>query len=206
MTRTLSSKHAIVTGASKGIGAEIARTLASAGAAVTVNYSSDQAGADKVVADIAAGGCKASSKPISALRMDRKSSWPQRQTFGPIDILVNNAGSYEFAPLDQITPDHFHKQFNLNVLGLLLTTQEAVRHFRPEGGGVVNISSGVSTMLPPNSAGLFRHQGIGGCDHSGARQGAGGAPHPRQRRQSRHDRHRRRQGCRHRPGRHARRD
>jgi 3-oxoacyl-[acyl-carrier protein] reductase len=154
MTRTLSGKHAIVTGASKGIGAEIARTLAKAGAAVTINYSSDRAGADKVVADIAAGGGKAVAvqADLGAPEGAKKLVATAVETFGPIDILVNNAGSYEFAPLDQITPDHFHKQFNLNVLGLLLTTQEAVRHFRPEGGAVVNISSGVSTILPPNSA------------------------------------------------------
>lgn len=153
MTHTLAGKHAIVTGASKGIGAEIARTLAAQGASVTVNYSSDRAGAEKVVADIVAGGkAVAVQADLGAPEGAKRLVTLAVEAFGPIDILVNNAGVYEFAPLDQITPDHFHKQFNLNVLGLLLTTQEAARHFRPEGGSVVNISSGVSTVLPPNSA------------------------------------------------------
>ncbi len=119
-----------------------------------MNYGSDRAGADKVVADIAAAGGKAIAVQADLGAPDgaKKLVALAVETFGPIDLLVNNAGVYEFAALDQITPDHFHRQFNLNVLGLLLTTQEAARHFRPEGGGIVNISSGVSTILPPNSA------------------------------------------------------
>jgi len=154
MTATLAGKHAIVTGASKGIGAEIARTLAAHGAQVTVNYSSDKSGADKVVADIAAAGGKAAAVQADLAAPEGAKTLVTKavEAFGPIDVLVNNAGVYEFAPLDQITPDHFHKQFNLNLLGLLLTTQEAARRFRPEGGSIVNISSGVSTILPANSA------------------------------------------------------
>ncbi len=154
MSTSLQGKVALVTGASKGIGAEIALQLAAQGAAVAVNYSSSKKGADDVVAKIAAKGGKAVavhgnlSEPKGATEVVAAAV----KALGPIDILVNNAGIYEFSPLDGITPDHFHKHFNLNVLGLLLVTQEAARHFNPNGGAVVNISSGVSTITPPNSA------------------------------------------------------
>jgi 3-oxoacyl-[acyl-carrier protein] reductase len=142
----LQGKVALVTGASKGIGAEVARELASRGAAVAVNYSGSKAGADKVVADIKAKGGKAIA--VQANVGDPDSIGPLVATvvreLGPIDILVNNAGIYEFGPLDQITPEHFHKQFNVNVLGLLLVTKEAVAHFNPKGGSIINISSVVS--------------------------------------------------------------
>lgn len=153
MTKTFEGKVALVTGASKGIGAEIAIQLAAAGAAVAVNYASSKAGADKVVAAITAKGGKA-----IAVHGDLGSGGAAAavaetvKAFGPIDILVNNAGVYAFADLDNITPEHFHQQFNVNVLGLLQASQEAVRHFNPNGGSIVNISSGVSTMTPPNSA------------------------------------------------------
>jgi len=153
MTKTFEGKVALVTGASKGIGAEIAIQLAAAGAAVGVNYASSKAGADKVVAAITAKGGKA-----IAVHGDLGSGGAAAavaetvKAFGPIDILVNNAGVYAFADLDNITPEHFHQQFNVNVLGLLQASQEAVRHFNPNGGSIVNISSGVSTMTPPNSA------------------------------------------------------
>lgn len=153
MTKTFEGKVALVTGASKGIGAEIAIQLAAAGAAVAVNYASSKAGADKVVAAITAKGGKA-----IAVHGDLGSGGAAGavaetvKAFGPIDILVNNAGVYAFADLDNITPEHFHQQFNVNVLGLLQASQEAVRHFNPNGGSIVNISSGVSTMTPPNSA------------------------------------------------------
>jgi 3-oxoacyl-[acyl-carrier protein] reductase len=146
MSNNLQGKVALVTGASKGIGAEVARELASRGAAVAVNYSGSKAGADKVVADITAQGGKAIA--VLANVGDPDSIGPLVATvareLGPIDILVNNAGIYEFGPLEQITPEHFHRQFNVNVLGLLLVTKEAVAHFNPKGGSIINISSVVA--------------------------------------------------------------
>ncbi len=142
----LNGKVALVTGASKGIGAAIARELAARGAAVAVNYSSSRAEADKVVAEIKAGGGTAVA--IQANVADPASIAPLIDAvaakLGPIDVLVNNAGIYEFAPLEAITPEHFHKQFNLNVLGLLLVTQAAAARFNPAGGSIVNISSGAA--------------------------------------------------------------
>jgi 3-oxoacyl-[acyl-carrier protein] reductase len=154
MASKLSGKVAVVTGASKGIGAEIAVQLAAAGAAVVVNYASSKSGADKVVAQITAAGGKAIavqadvSKQADIDRLFEES----RKAYDHVDILVNNAGVYEFAPLEGLTADHFNRQFNLNVLGLLLTTQAAAKQFGPKGGNVINISSAVSTYLPPASA------------------------------------------------------
>ncbi len=139
----LQGKVALVTGASKGIGAAIARELANRGAAVAVNYSGSKAEAEKVVAGIKAAGGKAVA--LHANLADPDSIGPLVKSvaaqLGPIDILVNNAGVYEFGPLDQVTPEHFNKMFNVNVLGLLLTTKEAVGHFNSNGGSVINISS-----------------------------------------------------------------
>jgi 3-oxoacyl-[acyl-carrier protein] reductase len=150
----LSGKTALVTGASKGIGAAIAKHLAAAGASVVVNYASSKAGADKVVAEITAAGGKAValqgdvSQPADITRLLAAT----KTAFGKLDILVNNAGVYEFAPLEAITPEHFHRQFNINVLGLLLTTQEAVKLFPAAGGSIINIGSVVSSLTPPASA------------------------------------------------------
>jgi 3-oxoacyl-[acyl-carrier protein] reductase len=150
----LANKVAIVTGASKGIGADIAKSLAAEGASVVVNYASSKEGADKVVAAIVANGGKAIavqgdvSKQADITRLFAET----KKAFGKLDILVNNAGVYAFAPLDQITEELFHSQFNLNVLGLLLTTKEAAKYFNGEGGSVINISSAVTTLYPPGSA------------------------------------------------------
>ncbi|XUM21340.1 SDR family NAD(P)-dependent oxidoreductase [Bradyrhizobium oligotrophicum S58] len=154
MTRRFEGKVALVTGASKGIGAEIAARLAAEGAAVAVNYSSSRDGADRVVAAITGKGGKAVAVGGNLADANQVKSVVAEtvKALGPIDILVNNAGVYAFAPLDGITPEHFHSQFDVNVLGLLLVSQEAARHFNPAGGSIVNISSGVSTLTPPNTA------------------------------------------------------
>ena len=150
----LKGKSALVTGASKGIGAAIAENMAAEGAAVVVNYASSKAGADAVVKRITQNGGKAVaiqadvSKPEDIQRLIAEAE----KAFGKIDILVNNAGVYEFLPLEMITAEHFHKQYNLNVLGLLLMTQEAVKHFGPEGGSIVNVSSVAATLAPPNGS------------------------------------------------------
>ncbi len=154
MANRLQGKVALVTGASKGIGAEIAAHLAAEGAAVAVNYSASKQAADHVVAEIVGKGGKAVA--IHGNLTDAQNAQglvaETVKAFGAIDILVNNAGVYEFAPLESITAEHFHRQFNLNVLGLLLVSQEAARHFNAAGGSIVNISSGVSTIAPANTA------------------------------------------------------
>jgi 3-oxoacyl-[acyl-carrier protein] reductase len=139
----LQGKVAVVTGASKGIGAGIARELAGRGAAVAVNYAGSKAAAEKLVADIKAAGGKAVAVQADLSNPDSIGPFVEKvaQELGAIDILVNNAGVYEFGPIETVTPEHFHKQFNLNVLGLLLTTQAALKHFNPQGGSIINIGS-----------------------------------------------------------------
>lgn len=150
----LAGKVAIVTGASKGIGAGIAKAMGEAGATVVVNYASSREGADRVVAEITAKGGKAlavhgdvsKSEDVSRLFAETK------QAFGRVDILVNNAGVYQFASIEEFTEEEFHREFNINVLGTLLTTREAVKYFGPEGGNIINIGSNAVSMNLPTAS------------------------------------------------------
>jgi 3-oxoacyl-[acyl-carrier protein] reductase len=150
----LTNQVAVVTGASKGIGADISKALAAEGASVVVNYASSKEGADRVVQAITTKGGKAIavqgdvSKQGDITRLFAET----KKTYGKLDILVNNAGVYQLGPLDSVTEDLFHRHFNLNVLGLLLTTKEAVKLIGPEGGSIINIGSGISSICPPNSS------------------------------------------------------
>jgi 3-oxoacyl-[acyl-carrier protein] reductase len=152
--KKLENKVAVVTGASKGIGAQIAKSLAEAGASVVVNYSSSKEGADKVVAEITGKGGKAIavqgnvSKTADVDRLFAET----HKAFGDVNILVNNAGIYQFGNIEEINEEQFHSQFNTNVLGLLLATQGAVKSFGVNGGSVINIGSVVSRITPPGSA------------------------------------------------------
>src|ERR1700733_14397917 len=150
----LKGKIAIVTGASKGIGAAIAEHLAAEGASVVANYASSKAGADAVVKRITQkdGRAVAVQADVSKAEDIVRLFAETKKAFGKLDILVNNAGVYEFAPLEAITAEHFHKQYNLNVLGLLLTTQEAIKLIGPEGGSIINISSLVGKMPFPGAS------------------------------------------------------
>ncbi len=153
-TKKLAGKVAVVTGASKGIGASIAKHLAAEGAAVVVNYASSKAGADKDVGEITAQGGRAVAVQADVARkadIDRLFA-ETKKAFGAADILVNNAGVYEFGPLEQVTEEHFHRQFNTNVLGLILTTQEALKYFNGDGGSIINISSVVGVNPLPGAA------------------------------------------------------
>jgi 3-oxoacyl-[acyl-carrier protein] reductase len=150
--KKLAGKVAVVTGASKGIGAAIAKQLAAEGASVVVNYASSKAGADKVVNEITAQGGKAVAvQGDVAKKADIERLFAEtKKAFGQLDVLVNNAGVYEFGPLENVTEEHFHKQFNLNVLGLILTTQEAVKQF-PATSSIINLGSVVGSSPMPNA-------------------------------------------------------
>src|ERR1700720_4510972 len=149
----LSGKTAVVTGASKGIGAGIAKGLAAEGAAVVVNYASSKAGAERVGADIKAKGGEAIAVQgdVAKTADVEKIFAATKQAFGRLDILVNNAGVYNLLPLEEVTEGDFHRHFNINVLGLLLATKEAAKLFAEEGGSVINIGSVVTDLNPPNS-------------------------------------------------------
>ena len=150
----LAGKVAVVTGASKGIGASIAKSLATEGAAVVVNYSSSREGADRIVGEIKAKGGRAISVQANvAKRADIERLFAEtKKAFGQLDILVNNAGIYEFAPIENVTAELFHKLFDVNVLGLILASQEAVEHFGPAGGTIINISSVAATSASPTTS------------------------------------------------------
>ena len=150
----LNGKVAVVTGASKGIGADIAKQFAAEGAAVVVNYASSKEGADRVVDQIAKrGGRAVAVRANVARKADIEHLFIEaKKAFGKIDILVNNAGVYDWSPLEDITEEQFHKHFDVNVLGLLLATQEAVRQFDSAGGNIINISSTVTSLTPPSSS------------------------------------------------------
>jgi 3-oxoacyl-[acyl-carrier protein] reductase len=152
----LSGKVAVVTGASKGIGASIAEHLAAEGASVVVNYSSSKAGADAVVQQIQGKGGKAIAvqADVSKAQDVKRLFAETKNAYGKVDVLVNNAGIYEFAPLESITAEHFHKQFDLNVLGLLQTTQEAVKLFGAGGGSIINVSS-IAGPMPVGTAAVY---------------------------------------------------
>src|SRR5216110_1329301 len=146
-SKRLAGKVAVVTGASKGIGAGIAKQLAAEGAAVVVNYASSKEGADEVVNEITARGGKAIAvQGDVAKKEDIGHLFAEaNKVFGRLDILINNAGVYRFAPLEEVTEDEFHREFNINVLGVLLASREAMKYFGPGGGSIINISSVAST-------------------------------------------------------------
>jgi len=152
--KKLENKVAVITGASKGIGASIAKHLAAAGASIVVNYASDKAGADAVVTSITATGGKAIaiqgsvSNEADVTRLFNET----QKAFGAVNILVNNAGVYQFGAIEEITAADFHRQFDTNVLGLLLTTQGAVKNFSADGGSIINIGSAVTAIAPPQSS------------------------------------------------------
>jgi 3-oxoacyl-[acyl-carrier protein] reductase len=156
MAQRLAGKVAVVTGASKGIGAAIAKHLAAEGASVVVNYSSSKEGADRVVKEITGNGGKAIAVQanVSKQKEIERLFAEAKKAYGKLDILVNNAGVYEFLPLENVSDDHFHRLFDLNVLGLLLTSKEAAKHFGKDGGSIINISS-VAGIISPASASVY---------------------------------------------------
>jgi len=186
--KKLEGKVAVVTGASKGIGAGIAKQLAAEGAAVVVNYSSSKKGADAVVAEITEKGGKAIAVGANVARKSEieKLFAETKKAFGKLDILVNNAGIYEFSPLEGITDEHFNKQFGLNVLGLLLTTQEGVKLFGEAGGSIINISSIVGRSGFPGGSVYSATKGAVNSITQSLSKELGPKKNPRERCRSRH--------------------
>ncbi|UYL07237.1 glucose 1-dehydrogenase [Bdellovibrio sp. SKB1291214] len=152
--KKLNGKVAVVTGASKGIGAAIAKEYAANGAAVVVNYSSSKEDAERVVKEIVANDGKAIAVQGSVANADdvKRIFDETKKAFGKLDILVNNAGIYKFTTIEEVTEEEFHRQFNTNVLGILLSTREAIKHFTKDGGSIINVSSVVSTSPMPGTA------------------------------------------------------
>lgn len=150
----LKNKVAVVTGASKGIGAQIAKSLAAEGAAVVVNYASSKEGADRVVEEIKVAGGKAIAVQADVAKAaDIQRLFAEtKKAFGKVDVLVNNAGIYRFGPIEDITEEQFHEMFNTNVLGLLMATKEAAKNFNGGGGSIINIGSAVTEIFPPSSS------------------------------------------------------
>jgi 3-oxoacyl-[acyl-carrier protein] reductase len=187
----LNGKVAVVTGASKGIGAGIAKEFAAEGASVVVNYVSAKQDADRVVDEIS----KRSGKAIAiqgdvAKKADVERLFAEAEkAFGKIDILVNNAGVYEFVVLEEVTEQQFHRMFDTNVLGMLLATQEALKHFNPDGGSIINIGSLASVLTPPT--GVVYNEGRCRRNHADTGEGTRSAQNPRQRDQARDGDHRR---------------
>jgi 3-oxoacyl-[acyl-carrier protein] reductase len=178
----LTNQVAVVTGASKGIGAGIAKALAAEGASIVVNYASSKEGADRVVKEIIAAGGKAVavqadlSKPAEVTKLFAET----KKAYGKLNILVNNAGVYQLAPLEGVTEELFHNLFNLNVLGLLLATKEAVKLIGPEGRQRHQCRLRRQHHQPAELFGLHRDKSSGGFHHRGSRQGAWPAQDPRQ--------------------------
>ena len=178
----LKGKVAVVTGASKGIGAGIAESFAAAGASVVVNYASSREGADRVVRDITSKGGKAIAVQgdVSKAEDVKRLFSETKKAFGTVDVLVNNAGVYEFDALEAVTEKEFHREFNTNVLGTILTIQELLNHFGPEGGSVINISSIASLGSTPNTVVYSATKGAVDFDHAGFGQRARAEKNSRQ--------------------------
>ncbi len=193
MAKKLEGKVAIVTGASKGIGAEIAKQFAAEGASVVVNYASSKSGADAVVTEITKKGGKAVAVQGDVAKQAdvEKLLAETTKAFGRLDVLVNNAGIYEFSPIENVTPEHYRKLFDINVLGLLSASREAAKHFGKDGGSIINISSARQPDGRAERLCLQRHQGRGGCHHEVPLERTRSAQDPRQFHQSRNGHHRR---------------
>jgi 3-oxoacyl-[acyl-carrier protein] reductase len=186
----LTGKVAIVTGSSKGIGAAVAKQLAAAGAAVAVNYSADKEGAERIVSEITREGGKAVAIQANVSKADDvKHLFNQtKKAFGSVDVLVNNAGVFQFDAFEAITEKEFHREFDTNVLGTILATQEALKHFPRSGGSIINISS-ITSESGAECRSVLRNQGRDRFDLDGVGEGTGAAEHTSQHRRPGSGRH-----------------